>query len=115
MDLKSDNDSLLISYLSLRKAVGIIGIALPFVLALGNWQLFHANGIEDSISYYYYTSMRGVLVGSLWAIGIFLMSYRGYQKRERNCGPSRLRLRPGRRPLPARGNPALAMLCISSV
>ena len=46
MDLKSDNSSLLISYLSLRKAVGIIGVALPFVLALGNWQLFHSNGIE---------------------------------------------------------------------
>ena len=87
MDLKSDNDSLLISYLSLRKAVGIIGIALPFVLALGNWQLFHANAIEDSVSYYYYTSMRGILVGSVcWAIGIFLMSYRGYQKRDEIAG-----------------------------
>jgi hypothetical protein len=86
MDLKSDNNSLLISYLALRKAVGIIGIALPIVLVLGNWQLFHSNGIEDSISYYYYTSMRGVLVGSLWAIGIFLMSYRGYQKRDEIAG-----------------------------
>ncbi len=86
MDLKSDNSSLLISYLALRKAVGIIGIAPPVVLVLGNWRLFHANAIEDSISYYYHTSMRGVLVGSLWAIGIFLMSYRGYQKRDEIAG-----------------------------
>ena len=58
-----NNSSLLISYLSLRKAVGVIGIALPVVLVLGNWQLFHSRAFEDSISYYYYTGMRGVLVG----------------------------------------------------
>jgi len=81
-----NNDSLLISYLSLRKAVGIIGVSLPVVLVLGNWQLFHSNAIEDSISYYYYTGMRGVLVGSLWTIGVFLMSYRGYQKRDEIAG-----------------------------
>jgi len=86
MDLKSDNSSLLISYLALRKAVGVIGVTLPVVLVLGNWRLFHASAIEDSISYYYCTSMRGVLVGSLWAIGIFLMSYRGYQKRDEIAG-----------------------------
>jgi hypothetical protein len=86
MNLKSDNSSLLISYLALRKAVGVIGVTLPVVLVLGNWRLFHASAIEDSISYYYYTSMRGVLVGSLWAIGIFLMSYRGYQKRDEIAG-----------------------------
>jgi hypothetical protein len=80
------NKSLLISYLSLRKAVGIIGVSLPVLLALGNWQIFHSNAIEDSISYYYYTGMRGVLVGSLWAIGIFLLSYRGYDKRDELAG-----------------------------
>jgi hypothetical protein len=81
-----NNSSLLISYLALRKAVGVIGIALPVVLVLGNWQLFHSQAFEDSISYYYYTGMRGVLVGSLWAIGIFLMSYRGYQRRDEIAG-----------------------------
>jgi hypothetical protein len=30
--------------------------------------------------------LRGVLAGSLWAIGIFLMSYRGYQKRDEMAG-----------------------------
>jgi hypothetical protein len=81
-----NNKSLLISYLSLRKAVGIIGVSLPFVLSLGNWLVFQSTGIEDSISYYYYTGMRGVLVGSLWAIGIFLLSYRGYDIRDRIAG-----------------------------
>lgn len=80
------NDSLLISYLTLRKAVGIIGVALPIVLVVGNGLIFHSRAIEDSISYYFYTGMRGVLVGSLWSIGIFMFSYRGYETRDEIAG-----------------------------
>ena len=69
------NNSLVLSYLGLRKAVGIIGIALPFVLAFGKIWL-ESPGIQSSISAYYYTVMRDVFVGSLCAIAIFLMSYR---------------------------------------
>jgi hypothetical protein len=61
----------------LRNAIGIIGILLPFVLAFGN-MLFRGFVIQDSISSYYYTPMRDVLVGSLCAIGVFLFSYKGY-------------------------------------
>ncbi len=86
MAQSAGNDPLLISYLSLRKAVGVIGVCLPIVLAVGNWWIFRSNAIEDSISYYYYTGMRGVFVGSLWAIGIFLLSYRGYEKRDAIAG-----------------------------
>jgi hypothetical protein len=79
------NDSLVISYLALRKAVGIIGLSLPFVLTIGN--MFLAGpGIESSISGYYYTGMRDVLVGSLCAIGVFLMSYRGYERKDEIAG-----------------------------
>lgn len=73
-----NNNSLVLSYLDLRKAVGVIGIALPFVLVLGKI-FFGGSGIETSISYYYYTVMRDVFVGSLCAIAVFLMSYRGYE------------------------------------
>jgi hypothetical protein len=86
MTPSGSNDGLLISYLSLRKAVGIIGVSLPFVLVIGNWGIFHASAIEDSISYYYHTEMRGVFVGRLWAIGVFLLSYRGYEKRDEIAG-----------------------------
>jgi len=70
-------DSLVISYLVLRKAVGIVGILLPFVVSLGGFILF-SKGIQSSISSYYYTGMRDVFVGSLWTIGFFLYSYKGY-------------------------------------
>ena len=73
-------DLLVLSYLELRKAVGIIGFALPFVLAFGK-DLLQGPGIEGSISGYYYTDMRNVLVGSLCAIGVFLLSCRGYDLR----------------------------------
>ena len=33
-------------------------------------------GLEGSISAYYYTGMRDVFVGSLWAVGVFMILYR---------------------------------------
>jgi hypothetical protein len=78
-------DPLVRSYLTLRKAVGIIGCALPIVLAFG-LMILKGFGIQDSISAYYYTEMRNVFVGSLCAIGIFLMSCRGYDRKDENAG-----------------------------
>lgn len=81
----SPPDSLVLSYLALRKAVGIIGLALPFVLAFGKI-LLEGHGIQSSVSAYYYTELRNVFVGSLCAIGIFLMSTRGYDWRDLIAG-----------------------------
>ena len=78
-------ESLVLSYLSLRKAVGIIGVALPFVLVFGN-MILKGPGIERSISSYYYTDLGNVFVGSLCAIGVFLLSTRGYDRRDRIAG-----------------------------
>jgi hypothetical protein len=85
---------LVISYLSLRKAIGILGVALPFVLpfgqillhALGIQSSLHTPVIENSISSYYHTDMRNIFVGSMCAIGVFLMSYRGYDWRDKFAG-----------------------------
>jgi len=43
-------------------------------------------GIQDSISSYYHTGMRDVFVGSLCAIAVFLMSYRGYERKDDIAG-----------------------------
>lgn len=64
-----------LSYLGLRRCIGVIGISLPFVLVFGK-MLFESPGILPSISAYYYTVMRDVLVGSLSASAVFLLSYR---------------------------------------
>lgn len=76
---------LVVSYLTLRKAVGYLGIALPFVLAFGG-MLLHGPGIQSSISGYYHTGMRDVFVGTLCAIGVFLISYKGYERKDDLAG-----------------------------
>ena len=81
----STDISLVLSYLGLRKAIGIIGISLPFVLAIGKI-IFDDPGIQPSISDYYYTIMGDVFVGSLCAMGVFLLSYRGYDKQDNIAG-----------------------------
>ncbi len=76
---------LAISYLGLRKAIGMIGLLLPFVLAIGE-ELIYGAGIQSSISSYYYTGMRDVFVGSMCAIGVFLLSYKGYERQDDIAG-----------------------------
>ncbi|GAA0666413.1 DUF998 domain-containing protein [Kitasatospora atroaurantiaca] len=69
----------------LRLGVGIIGILLPVALPLGNWifvQLGHRTEIlPASMSGAYYTSTRNIFVGSLCALGVFLIGYR-YNRRD---------------------------------
>lgn len=72
-------NQLIISYLTLRKLIGLLGAGLPFVMALGGWIVFQTT-IQGSISGYYYTGMRDVFVGILCAIGVFLISYHGYDR-----------------------------------
>ena len=67
--------SLALSYLGVCRAIGIIGILLPFVLLIGAW-LIDRVGVQASISDYYYTVMRNVFVGSMCANGVFFLSYR---------------------------------------
>ena len=75
----SDDDTLVLSYLNLRRTVGVLGVLLPVILVVGDLVLGSSTGLEDSISDYYGTIMRGVLVGVLFAIGVFMFSYIGYQ------------------------------------
>jgi len=78
-------DYLVVSYLALRRVIGWLGIALPVVLALGAPAL-REGGLQDSISAYVHTPMRGVFVGTLSVIGVFLLSYRGYGRMDDRLG-----------------------------
>jgi hypothetical protein len=64
------------NYLTLRKLIGVLGISLPVVMWLGE-RLFCSAQLQPTISDYYYTHMRDEFVGILWAIGVFLVCYRG--------------------------------------
>jgi hypothetical protein len=72
-------DPRIISFLTLRQAVGYLGILLPFVLAIGNL-VFLSGGLQESVSDYVNTGMRGVLVGVLCVIGAFMIAYQGYDR-----------------------------------
>jgi hypothetical protein len=70
---------LVISYLTLRKSIGFIGIGLPIILVIGVVYLENYSiAFQDSISHYYYTKMRNIYVGALFSVGVFLLSYKGY-------------------------------------
>lgn len=80
-----NKDSLVVSYLELRRLIGILGISLPITLVLGGIFLFEMP-IQRSLSAYYHTPMSGVFTGILWAIGVFLWAYRGYDNKDNYSG-----------------------------
>lgn len=69
--------TLVLSYQSVRRAIGGIGLLLPIILGPLGWFVLGIE-IQDNISSYYHTQLRDVFVGSMCAIGIFLFCYRGY-------------------------------------
>ena len=71
--------SLIVSYLAMRRLIGILGITLPFIVVLGGITQGEP-GVQGSISGYYYTNMRDLLVGILSGVALFLISYKGYEK-----------------------------------
>ncbi len=71
--------------MELRIAVGVLGMALPFVLAFGAWIIFDT-GLRESVSAYYHTGMGDVFVGTLCVIGFFMFSYRGPERRDDRLG-----------------------------
>ncbi len=79
------------SYLELRTAVGWIALGLPWILLFGSvllssWLRLGRRPLPTSLSGYYYTPMRNVLVGSLCAIGFFNLCARGYELRDEVAG-----------------------------
>jgi len=83
--IASTSQPLVISYLLLRKLIGLLGCALPFVLAIGA-ALISSLDVQPSISDYYHTVMRDMFVGILFAIAIFMLSYRGYEPMDDRAG-----------------------------
>jgi hypothetical protein len=73
------NDQQIISYLALRKLIGLAGIFLPILLPIGCFIHGSDSVLQDSISDYYYTQSRDVFVGILFVLGFFLLTYRGYE------------------------------------
>ncbi len=67
---------IVVSYLTLRRALGILGISLPIILF--TWGVLGERVWLDTISAYYSLRARDALVGCLCTIGCFLFTYHGY-------------------------------------
>src|SRR5882757_5973849 len=72
----------IISYMTLRKVVGLLGISLTPLLVFGSLILDCPTTIQVSVSAYYYTSMRNALEGIICGISLFLLSYHGYTRQD---------------------------------
>jgi len=73
----SQNKRNIASYSRLRLVIGTLGILLPFLCVLGG---FNSNGqlVQNSISHYYHTNMRDVLVSLLGCVSVLFITYSGY-------------------------------------
>lgn len=79
-----DHSRIIISYLTLRKLIGLLGFSFPLILLFGGLLI---NGqIQTSISYYYHTEMNDIFVGILFIIATFLFAYNGYDNHDATIG-----------------------------
>jgi hypothetical protein len=80
---KEKKNSLIISYMALRRWIGVLGFLLPVFLVLSTCREQGGLHIKPSISDYYYSSRGDFFVVILCVIGIFLLTYKGYFWKER--------------------------------
>lgn len=101
-------NNLVISYLTMRKAVGWLGMLLPFILLFGNYIINHVNflnsewfvktqcfgpysnagTLKNSISHYYYSTVGELFTGTLSAVALFMFCYKGHELRPGEKGLS---------------------------
>jgi magnesium-transporting ATPase (P-type) len=74
---------LLITYMGLRQAVGILALSFPPLLAIGNYSVWHVDTLYSSISAYHWSGMRDVFTGILTTIAALIASYRGHDRIDR--------------------------------
>ena len=84
--IREDKNAVL-SYLYLRRFIGILGICLPFAVVLLTAFLHSKNAnckttniiesLQPSLSHYYYSIGHIIFVGVLFLMGSFLIAYRG--------------------------------------
>lgn len=80
--IQTSPDPRLISYLTLRKTIGWLGILLPAAMILGNAVFGYCYTIQSSVSHYYYTVTGNLLTGILCAVALFLVAYKGYNRHD---------------------------------
>ena len=75
---------ILVSYLTLRRLVGGLGVTLPVLLIAGC--MAFGIPLKSSISAYYASGMRDIFVGILFTVGFFLFAYKGHDDTDDRAG-----------------------------
>ena len=106
---KNNNDDLIVSYLAIRKAIGWLGLLLPFILLIGNYVVIKldilnsnffirsdcynskepyasAGSFKFSISHYYYSTVGELFTGVMCAVALFMFCYKGHKLRSGEKG-----------------------------
>jgi magnesium-transporting ATPase (P-type) len=107
--VNENNNNLIISYLKIRRAIGWLGLLLPFMLLIGNilvnkLNILNSNffiqlscytkpylavdSFKSSISHYYYSTVGELFTGVLCAVALFMFCYRGHKLRAGEKGLS---------------------------
>lgn len=66
------------TYRRIRRAIGYLGISLPILLVALSFLSFFKTPLQPSISDYYYTNLREIFTGTLAAVGLFMIRYKGH-------------------------------------
>lgn len=77
--MKKKNIDLEKSQVILRKSLGILALIFPFALLLASF-LDGTTNMLPTLSDSYWTNAHGLFIGMLIVVGVFLLSYRGYDK-----------------------------------
>ncbi|MDO5735725.1 MAG: hypothetical protein Q4P15_04565 [Propionibacteriaceae bacterium] len=71
---------LVVSFLTSGRVIAILGFFLPASMLA--WSVMTGASIRGSLSEYYFTPMRDLMVGTLTTMAVFLWSYRGFSDRD---------------------------------
>ncbi|NVJ97000.1 MAG: hypothetical protein HWE25_02545 [Alphaproteobacteria bacterium] len=82
---KNGSSGLIIHYMTMRKAIGWLGLLYPFIMVIGSF-VMGETGMRMSISQYYHSPMGDFFVGILFAQAMFLFAYQGYNYDADNPG-----------------------------
>lgn len=102
----NDNNDMVVSYITIRRAIGWLGMLLPFALLVGNFtvnslgilnnsffiqpecsSIYSAqHSFKSSISHFYYTSVGELFTGILITVALFMFCYKGHKQRKGEKG-----------------------------
>ena len=80
MPCNKTRENMVLSCLKMRVLLGMLGFSLPFILMIG--ALMTESHLRPAVSDYYNSPdpvLRGLFIGILCAMGVFLICYRGHK------------------------------------